>query len=445
MRALRDAANRGVRVRLLLDDLYTTGEDEVLLALAHTPNIEVRLFNPFPGARASGVGRFLASGLEISRVDRRMHNKLFVADNCVAVAGGRNMADEYVNNAAGSNFVDMDAFVAGPVVHDLSAEFDHYWNSTTVFPLQSIASSTRSPDELRAQFEKRSSQTLPPVATEVSIDGKVLNWRSDIDESFPQEVPIFMVPMLNLPFELERNQLSPLLWAKARVLYDPLSKTAGHNEKENTLKGTVTGAVSQWFATAKEHVKMVSPYFVPSDAAIHAMTTGLKHGIGVTIVTNSLASTDESWVYIGYMHYLKRLLEAGADVYELSPSLSVKRRAVGLFGKKTTGALHMKNAIVDRKAVFIGSMNLDQRSAILNTEMGLIIDSPEMARQLERFSSSSTNSGYRVRLSADGKDIEWHETGDQGEIIIHHEPPETSAWLRLKLRLIGPFIPEKEL
>ncbi|HEY4068625.1 MAG TPA: phospholipase D-like domain-containing protein, partial [Burkholderiaceae bacterium] len=173
MRALRDAALRGVRVRLLVDDLYTTGEDEVLLALAATPNVEVRLFNPFPAGRANDLTRFVASGLEFGRVNRRMHNKLFIADDTAAVAGGRNMADEYVMNAAGSNFVDMDVFAVGPVVRALSNEFDHYWNSEVVYPLASIAHSDSTPSQLQQRFERLGAAARPPEAAEIAADGRV--------------------------------------------------------------------------------------------------------------------------------------------------------------------------------------------------------------------------------------------------------------------------------
>ncbi|MCR6477248.1 phospholipase D family protein [Variovorax sp. ZS18.2.2] len=438
MRALRDAAARGVRVRLLVDDLYTSGEDDLLLGLASYPNVEVRLFNPFPGGRSSLATRFISSGFEFRRVNRRMHNKLFVADNVAAVAGGRNMADEYVMNAEGSNFIDMDTFVAGPVVRDLSAEFDHYWNSEVVYPLERIARSTLNRAQLQDHFERRTAAAKPPEAAEIPLDGKPLH----PSPGDPPLVPLELVPMLNLPFELANGQLSPLLWANARVLFDPLTKTQGLNEREGSIKGTVTEGVIRWLMTADKNIKMVSPYFVPSDEAVANLVRARKAGLGVELVTNSLASTDEPWVYVGYWPHIKELLAAGVAIYEISPSLSVKRRKLGVFGHRT-GALHMKNAILDHKEVFLGSMNLDPRSARLNTELGIIIQSEEMARQLESFADAG--SAYTLRLGADGQSVEWVEQDDDGKQTVYDVPPETTAWQRLRLRLLAPFIPEQEL
>ncbi|WP_432726707.1 phospholipase D family protein [Variovorax sp. W6] len=438
MRELRDAAQRGVRVRLLVDDLYTTGEDDLLLALASYPNVQVRLFNPFPGGRGSDLTRFISSGLEFGRINRRMHNKLFVADNVAAVAGGRNMADEYVMNASGSNFVDMDVFAAGPVVRQLSDEFDHYWNSTVVYPVGRIASSALTPEQLRQNFDRLTAAAKPPQAPRIPPDGRIANPVEGEPSLLPQE----MLPMLNLPFELGEGQLSPLLWARARVLFDPLSKTAGLNERENSIKGTVTEGVIQWFRTSRSSIKMVSPYFVPSDAAVASLAEAQAAGIKVELVTNSLASTDEPWVYVGYWPHIHELLKAGVAIYELSPTLSVKRGKLGIFGHRT-GALHMKNGIVDHKEVFLGSMNLDPRSAHLNTELGLIIESPQMAKQLDSFADAG--SAYRLRLDASGRDIEWIEEDENGAQTAFDVPPETTAWQRLKLRLIAPFIPQSQL
>jgi putative cardiolipin synthase len=437
MRALRDAALRGVRVRVLIDDLYTTGEDDVLLALAATPNVQVRLFNPFPGGRASELTRFVSSGLDISRVNRRMHNKLFIADNAAAVAGGRNMADEYVMNAEGSNFVDMDVFAAGPVVRALSDEFDHYWNSEVAYPVDSIARSTLGAEGLQRNFERATLAANPPEAEEVPADGHI----EHPSEGVPDVVGPELTLMLDLPFELRRRELSPLLWANARVLFDPLTKTQGRNERDDSIKGTVTEGVITWLSTARQDIKMVTPYFVPTAASVARLAEAHRDGLSVELVTNSLASTDEPWVYVGYRRHLKELLEGGIQVSELSPTFSVKRHKLGIFGKRT-GALHMKNAVVDHREVFLGSMNLDPRSAKLNTELGLIIQSEDMARQLRDFADAG--SVYHLRLGTDGERVEWVENAD-GLDTVYDSPPETTGWLRFKLWLLSPFIPEKEL
>ncbi len=308
MRALRDAAVRGVRVRLLIDDLYTAGEDDLLLGLASYPNVEVRLFNPFPGGRALNLTRLLSSGLELARIDRRMHNKLFIADNIAAVAGGRNMADEYVQNIDGRNFVDMDTFAAGPVVQKLSAAFDRYWNSEAVFPVAAIAGSASSAAELRRAFEQRTARAEGPTAYEVPADGTPGHPDGDAPVSLSPE----LADMLNLPFELANGRLTGLLPANARVLFDPPSKTEGWNEAHDSIEGTVTGGVLEWFRTARSNIKMVSPYFVPGDKGVAGLLQARAAGITVELITNSLASTDEPLVYVGYFAHVRPLLAAAS-------------------------------------------------------------------------------------------------------------------------------------
>ncbi len=445
MRELRDAAARGVRVRVLLDDLYTVGEDELLLGLAAHPNVQVRLFNPFAGGRGSYTGRLLAALFDLGRVDRRMHNKLFVADNVAALAGGRNIGDEYMFNAPGMpNFVDMDVFVAGPAVRDLSKAFDHYWNSEVVYPVERIASAGGlGAAQLRQRFDEATAFTRLGPAFEVVAGG------TQVPEGYPtrEQLPEGIEPLLNLPFELARGRISPLVPANARVLFDPLSKAAGEFERSQSIAGTVLEGAMQWLATARHEVRLVSPYFVPSEGAVASMAVARHYNVGVEIVTNSLASTDEPWVYVGYSRHLKKLLAMGVKVRELSPTLSVKRNKVGIFrgsrGATTTGALHMKNAVVDHAQVFLGSMNLDPRSGRLNTELGMIIESAELARQLDNF--SDPGSSYHLRLGPDGDSVQWLERDDDGSTIVHDTPPETTAWLRFKLWLLSPFIPEREL
>jgi cardiolipin synthase C len=194
--------------------------------------------------------------------------------------------------------------------------------------------------------------------------------------------------------------------------------------------------------TARRRIKMVSPYFIPSDESVARLAYAKRRGLDVVLVTNSLASTDEPFVYFAYWSRLKALLDAGVRVEELSPSLSVQRHRLGLFGQRQ-GALHMKNAIVDDHEVFLGSMNLDPRSAKLNTELGLIIESPEMAAQLNAFADNG--SWYRLRRSAGSGDIEWVRDDGEGRETVFRVPPETTGWQRLKLQLLGPLVPENDL
>ena len=438
MRELRDAALRGVRVRLLMDDLYTSGQDDLLLGLASYPNVQVRLFNPFPNGRGSFAARLLSSAWDIRRVNRRMHNKLYIADNAAAIFGGRNIANEYVMNAPGSNFLDMDVFAAGPVVRDLSKSFDYYWNSEVVYPIEQIANGNLTNEELRANFDSKTLNASPPAPMDLSKDP------TGLPPHFPpvQSIPSDVVTMINLPWELDRNQLGNLLLANAHVLYDPVSKTAGQNEIENNIHGTVTEGIVKWFAAANEQIKMVSPYFVPTENSVKLLKKIRESGVELELVTNSLAAIDEPWAYFGYRRHLKELLEIGVHVMELSPTLSVTRHRYGILGSRTV-ALHMKSAIVDHSEVFVGSMNLDPRSAKLNTELGVIIDSSEMAQQLERLSDAG--SYYHLRLNPENHDIQWLAYGDDEKTTVYDTPPEVSSWLLFKLNLLGPLISENDL
>jgi len=425
MRALSAAAARGVRVRVLVDDLYTSGEDALLNGLAAQPNVQVRLFNPFASGRSSLLMRFLAAGSDLARVNRRMHNKLFVADNVAALAGGRNIGDEYFMRSTSNNFVDLDAFIVGPAVRDLSNTFDDYWNSEHSYPIATIVPMVLTPDESRVQFAQLTANADAFVAA----------------QSLTEDA----APLLSLPQELAQHRLQPLVLAKARVFADPVTKTDGFNE--NSIEGTVHQAVLEWFRSARKEVFMVSPYFVPGPAGMVSIRVARKAGIQLVVYTNSLAASDEPLVNGAYARYRPEMLRLGVKLYEISPTLTVKRKRLGLFGT-SRGALHVKLAIVDQKAMFLGSMNLDQRSASLNTELGLIIESPALVAQLApRLDRAS---GYQVKLAPDGKNIEWVEEDGDGDdddatTIVHHTEPETTAWLRFKVWLLSQFVPEGQL
>lgn len=418
MRALRNAADRGVRVRILMDDLYTSGEDPLLTSLAAYPNVEIRLFNPFVNFRSRLWTRVLGAVTEIGRVNHRMHNKMFIADNAAAVAGGRNMADEYFMRGSLSNFVDFDTFVAGPLVRDLSAIFDRYWNSEYVYPLESIVHSDLPRETAQRDFDEYTIYTIAPPPDEVSEESA---WYS------------------TLPEELAKGHLTGAIAAPARAVADPLSKAAG--VKNPTLEGTVTGNVLQMIGAANKSVVLVSPYFVPGKRGMAAINALHERGVSQLVITNSLASTDEPVVHGGYIRYRLEMLKAGVQIRELSPSFVTKRAHFGRF-ESTFGALHAKLAVVDEEHVFMGSMNLDERSALENTELGLFVDSPELADEL--LGRSDPQSSYTLRLSPDGKSIEWIEDRN-GKDVVHLDEPEVSFWLRLEVFLLQPFVPEQDL
>ena len=284
-----------------------------------------------------------------------------MADNAAAVAGGRNMADEYVMNAAGSNFVDMDVFAAGPVVRDLSDEFDHYWNSEVVYPVARIAGSR----SLRHSCSTSSTRWSPtpgrrrPRAFRPTARSTT---RSPASPSAAAGPGAHDEPALRAG----RARLSPLLWARARGCSTRSPRPRAQRARELAEGHGHRGCDPLVSHGPQQHQDGV--------AVLRAVgrlggQPGRRagRGVSVTLLTNSLASTDEPWVYVGYWPHIHELLKAGVGIYELSPTLSVKRGKLGIFGHRT-GALHMKNGIVDQKQVFLGSMNLDPRSARLNTD-----------------------------------------------------------------------------
>ncbi len=422
LRALRDAAARGVRVRLLMDDLYTSGMDPLLLGLAATPNVEVRLFNPFCCAREHGqVTRYLASLSEWSRVNHRMHNKLFVADGAMAIVGGRNVANEYYLRGALDNFIDLDAFAMGHVVPELAAVFDDYWNSDPVYPLTSIARSGKSPDELRQYFEDATGPATTPLPPPLPAND-VLGY-GPVSE------------------DLEAGRVG-LIWGTAKVLADEPAKVM-----DDVILDSVTYNVLDEGRKARQELVISSPYLVPGKFTNQLLRELGQRKVRVQILTNSLASTDEPVVYTGYSRHRAMLLQHGVDLYELSSSrVQTNQRQSRFFGK-STARLHAKLVVIDRKTLFVGSMNLDPRSSDINTEMGLVIESPQLARELLRIIDiDRLQSAYRVRLDANGNCCEWltiDETGER-EMVLTKEPDAT-FWLQLKTLLLSPFVPEELL
>lgn len=422
LRNVRDAALRGVRVRLLVDDLYTTGGDELFIGLAAFPNIEVRLFNPFCCGRGSLLGKYTASLADFGRLNRRMHNKLFIADGAIVVAGGRNIADEYFMRSASDNFVDMDAFIVGAVVPQLVGIFDTYWNSPQVYPVQSIIRTNLDREALRRHFdslvdegEQMMSLALPPI--------DILGY-GPISE------------------DLDAGRLG-LIWGKAVAFADsPAKVTAATAEMARSM--SVSMNVMDRVMASTDEVVIVSPYFIPGRMGVRAFGDLRKRNVKVTILTNSLGSNDEPLVHTGYARYRVELLKSGVDLYELSP-MGIQQNKRLMFPGMSLGRLHAKTAVIDRSTIFIGSMNLDPRSASKNTELGIIAESPQLAKEVLRvIHISKLQSAYRVRFAPDGESLEWLTMDDNGEVVLSTEP-ETSFFLRLKQFLLSPFVPEDQL
>jgi putative cardiolipin synthase len=399
--ALWQAAERGVRVRLLLDDNNTAGMDATLAALDAHPNIELRLYNPFVqrGARALG---YLS---DFSRLNRRMHNKSFTADNQVTVVGGRNIGDEYFGVGNGLVFADLDVAAVGPAVAEVSKQFDLYWNSASAYPAAALldAPGPQAAAELQARFTAA---------------------RAD-----PQAVA-YLEAVRTTP--VVRDLLAQKLsfdWARAQLVHDAPAKTLDTAQRADVL---LFPDLVRAMGRPQKSLDLVSPYFVPGEEGTAALVALAGRGVTVRILTNSLAASDVSAVHAGYAKRREALLRAGVRLYELKPTAGqeLPDSRTGL-GSSSSSGLHAKTFAVDGERIFIGSFNFDPRSALLNTEMGLVIDSPVLARGLaEGFDTQVPLLAYEVRLAPDGRSLHWVERSAAGQKVFDTEP-EASAMRRL--------------
>jgi len=423
LRALRDAAERGVRVRLLIDDYYTTGQDDLFHALAAHPNVEVRVFNPFVTQRGGGkTTRFVSAVGDWKRVNHRMHNKLFIADGAMAVFGGRNIANEYFLRSAAENFIDVDAFVVGFVVAPLQALFDRYWNSPAVFPLQSIVAPPADPTELRRRFDAMTGPaTTPPP---------------------PPLPPNDVLGYGPLRDDLDDGRLG-LTWGYAYVFADHPDKPFEGEAGGELMETSVTFNVFEAFRKAQSELVVSSPYLVPGPDGMKMLRELAQRQVRLVAMTNSLGATDEPVVHLGYRKYREQMLDLGVDLYEISATRTQDNVRHKLFGA-SVGRLHSKVAVVDRRKVYIGSMNLDPRSATINTELGAVIESPQLAKEMLRIIDlDRLQSSYRV-MRKSGGGLTWSGIVENRELMFDEEP-EASWWLRTQLFFLSPIVPHSQL
>ncbi|NKI94364.1 phospholipase D family protein [Rhizobacter sp. SG703] len=426
MQRVRAAADRGVRVRLLLDDLNTAGQDDALMRLTRHPRIEVRLYNPFPSGRMATMSRVMASLTDIGRINHRMHNKMFVADNALAATGGRNLGDAYFVQSAQSNFLDVDVLVAGPAVRALSAVFDGFWNDPLAYPIDvvtgappAVASEAPAPDHPASALAGEAAASAPAIVTSAAKSP--------------------------LGSELARNQLK-LVWAPSRVLADKPTKASAPTDAEQPASPheVISDDVEGLLRGARSEVLLISPYFVPGARGMALIDDLKRRGVRLRVLTNSLATTDAPAVHTGYARYREPMLKAGVDLRELRVHLDLPRSKVGSFGS-SQASLHAKVLVIDQRDVLIGSMNMDPRSARLNTEMGVVMHSPEIARQmLQLYDEVASANSYRLSLDPDGR-LLWTLSPPGGAPQVLDSEPEASLWLKLTVKLLSPFAPEEML
>jgi putative cardiolipin synthase len=381
---MRRAADRGVRVRLLIDDNNTAGLDPLLAMLDAHPNIELRLFNPFA---QRGATRLLGYATDFSRLNRRMHNKSFTVDAQVTVVGGRNIGDEYFEAGQDTTFADLDLIAAGDAVREVSASFDRYWNAASAYPAAALLSG------------------VEPMPRE-TFDGLLAQ-----DRAVPE--------VAEYGRALERSALVRELlagglhweWVRARLVADAPEKVV---EPIGTLEVAMLPRLGAAMGTPARSLDLVSPYFVPGAHGADALAALARGGVRVRVLTNSLAATDVAPVHAGYAKRRETLLAGGVELLELRPS-----PGAGDAGGRTpsrpgasSASLHAKTFAIDGERVFVGSFNLDPRSAALNTEMGLVVDSPALARRLSAaLDAMHPALAWRVERAPEGGGVRWRDAG----------------------------------
>ncbi len=421
LRELRDAARRGVRVRLLIDDFYTAGLDPLLLALAAEPEAQVRLFNPFMNGREHTATRWMDFFTDFRRLNHRMHNKLFIADGAMAIAGGRNLADEYFLRSEGANFIDFELLMAGPVVPQSAAVFDSYWNSDVVYPLQRITFSADPPEKLVSDFDAATSPAHAP-------------WPDKPAES----------DVLGEPRLAEQLESGTLHWIRARAeaMADSPNKALGTRK---AARETLAHHFYGQMAMAKSQVLVVSPYFIPGDEGMERIRAARERGTRFTVITNSLADSDEPLVNLSYNRYRVPLLQLGVELLEVSTRQLKRNNEIRRLLRQARGRLHAKLALIDREWVLLGSMNLDPRSERLNTEFGVRVQSFELTQALlYAYLLDDLEGVYRVVLKADGQTMQWVGTGDENNEVLDDEP-DSSLLTRIQLLLFSWFVPTDQL
>jgi putative cardiolipin synthase len=404
------AADRGVRVRLLLDDIFTTVDINDLAILDIHPNIEVRLFNPI--AR-KGIPLLNYLG-HFSLTNRRMHNKAFVSDNQVAIVGGRNIAVEYFELEISGEFIDFDMLAVGPVVKEVSGQFDRYWNHQLAVPL--------------AAFYDEKDKS------------KINKSRAELDRDMGRAGQSIYAEAIQTPVmkKFDAGEITPYIAIARLITDDPdkLLKPVAEAHQE------VANVIQQALLDAESEIILISPYFIPHGGGIELIRKIRDKGVRITVLTNSLATNNHIPVHSAYAGYRRRLLDAGVELWEMRVDAAKIIVPTGetLLEKLT---LHTKGILFDRKRVFVGSLNLDPRSIDINTEMGLLIDSVEMGEWMtDEVREQIPEVAYQVKMDEDRK-LSWHAKID-GEEVVETREPQTTAWQRF-LAWFLKIVPESQL
>jgi putative cardiolipin synthase len=411
MDALMNAARRGVRVRIMIDDYATAGEDDYLVMLDASPNVHVRVFNAF-GQRGP-KSRLPEYIMGIGRSNHRMHNKSFIVDNEVALVGGRNIGDEYFAAKADYVMRDIDALAVGPVAQEVSRKFDDYWNSASAYPIGDLDTGPHDAGQL-AGMRQEIAQHAQRMRNSDYCKG---------------------VSQTDLAREIGQGTV-PLTWAPAEVISDSPLKAISHRLNDAQSPAWIVKDLAR---QARQEMIIVSPYFVPSEDGIGILKALHQRGARVRVLTNSLASTDTPAVHTAYRRYRQAIMEAGVELYEYKPvsDLPIRRSWMG----SARFGLHAKTYVFDRRDLVIGSFNMDPRSTNLDTETALVIHSPELARQVVGYFDQSIDPQHSYTLRLMPRPGLWPEliwvTRENGKQVVFDDEPHASLALRLRVELLS--------
>jgi putative cardiolipin synthase len=407
--ALFAAADRGVRVRFLLDDIFTTVASDQLAIIDGHPNIELRLFNPIS---RSGLRGFNYLG-DFKRANRRMHNKSFIVDNKVAIVGGRNIADEYFELNTEGEFLDLDMLMMGPVSSQVSEQFDSYWNHSRSVPAATVVGTF--------------------------TEQEVAEFRANVDTKFLAAAHSIYQDAVNSELMRSINHKETRFYsADSIVLTDDPDKLVNDISQENMI---LVQAMADIVESATSEVIVMSPYFVPGDRGVEFWKSIAAKGVRVVIITNSLAANNHTAVHSGYARYRKEIIRAGVELYEARADALSDPGEKG--GHSEIMTMHTKAMMFDRERTFVGSLNLDPRSIEINSEMGVVVTSAEMSSSLAvGLFTSLGDWTYRVTLNEDDQ-LRWHATIDGVEVVEKSEPLAT-GWRKFNAWLLK-IAPERQL
>ncbi len=398
------AADRGVRVRVLVDDINLAGRDARVAALDAHPGIEIRIFNPFRHRRF----RALDFVTDLARVNHRMHNKIMVMDNALSLVGGRNIGAHYFESHAESNFRDLDIVSAGPIVRETSDVFDRFWNGPWAIPVSDVVDRPYTEEDYRSAIE----------AVRRNIE----------EDDYPFPIDTDAQSLLDRLDEI----FSDLVWARGEIVWEDPSKIY-----ESESSGHMNEALHERIGRLEHELLIESAYFVPRDRGVEAARNLHDRGVRVRVLTNSLSANDVLAAHAGYSKYRHALIRAGVELYELRPFPGPVDKNIVLGDSKA--ALHTKAIVFDREAVFIGSFNLDPRSAAINTEAGIYVESPEIARQVIEYMEEGVapENAFRVLLD-DDDDLRWVIEKDGFRLDYEKDPNSRwhQRWLAGLIRIL---------